>query len=84
MKKSEATRRVRQRLAVAQHPPLLEKGVTPAEIAVMHGVSTATARRWIADGLFKTKRVLPSGRIEIPLSAYCEFLEARQVDVGIR
>lgn len=56
-------------------PQQIEPALPGKQIAICHGVPLRTVRRWARTGKFARWRELPGGKVEVPVSAYQEFVE---------
>lgn len=54
---------------------VVEPALTARQIAALHGVTQKTVSRWAEAREFRAWRRTPGGSIEVPVSAYQEFVE---------
>ena len=59
-------------------PQMIEPALTGRQLAVCHGVTLKTIKRWAEAGQFEVYRRTPGGSIEVPVSAYQAFLKAHE------
>lgn len=64
--------------------PRIEPILTGRQLAVCHGVTLKTIKRWAEQGEFSTYRRTPGGSIEVPVSAYSAFLNRHTYEAARR